>query len=547
MGIIAGLSAGAIYGVPQLISSGSGSKLAGAITHTVKTERLLVEVTEDGTIESAKNQEVKCEVSGGSTILWIVEDGKQVEEGEVVVRLDTSVIDEKLNTQKINYERALALKIQTEEEAEAAKISVREYAEGIYVQQLQELEAQIRIGMENLRSSENMLKYTQRMVRKGFATPLQLEADQFAVERSELELNALKTQKRVLTNFTREKTLRDLVAAREAALAQVRSETAALQLEEDKLHHLEQQLELCVLRAPQRGMAIYANNSSRRRQSSDGPDIQEGATVRERQVILQLPDLTSMQVKVTVHESQIEQIQIGMPAYIKIQDKELTGKVISIGNQPEPTSWFSANVKEYAVVVGIDGEQGKLKPGMTAHVSIEIADLEDVVTIPVSAVVEQDNAFYCWVLAHDNAERRLIKLGMTNDRMIEIIDGVKAGDVVLKNPRAVVPEARRKVATRLTTPTDKSAVRPAGNRPGPSAPGEPPKAKPEGRTSAGQIPPGNRPPGKRPPGKQPAGNRPTGNRPTGNRPTGTPPAGPKTSPGRPAKTGQNKTGQPTGN
>ncbi|MFO1095774.1 MAG: hypothetical protein U0992_21075 [Planctomycetaceae bacterium] len=48
------------------------------------------------------------------------------------------------------------------------------------------------------------------MVRKGFATPLQLEADTFAVERATLDLKAAGTAKNVLEKFTYEKTVKQL-------------------------------------------------------------------------------------------------------------------------------------------------------------------------------------------------------------------------------------------------------------------------------------------------------------------------------------------------
>src|SRR6266481_1665601 len=74
----------------------------------------------------SSNIEVKCRVAGGSTILWIVDDGKIVEEGEEIVRLDTSAIDDKLNSQRITYEKALATFIQARGEVEAAKVAVQE-------------------------------------------------------------------------------------------------------------------------------------------------------------------------------------------------------------------------------------------------------------------------------------------------------------------------------------------------------------------------------------------------------------------------------------
>jgi HlyD family secretion protein len=93
--------------------------------------------------------------------------------------------------------------------------------------------------------------------------------------------------------------------------------------------------------------------------------------------------------------------------------------------------------------VKIGGEVEGLKPGMTAEIEVLVADLPDVLTVPVTCVVEQGGKHYSWAVVGDKYERRPVILGMTNDKLIEIKDGLKEGDVVLINPRAIVEEARK--------------------------------------------------------------------------------------------------------
>ncbi len=428
-------------------ASGSGAVNAGgALTHTVAKGRLLVTVVAAGNMESAKNVEVKSQVAGGTTILKIVPEGTEVEAGELLVTLDSSTIEDQLNAQKINLGKAQASKIQAEENFGAAEIAVQEYAEGIYVKELQTAEANINIAQENLRSSENLLEHTRKMSRKGFVTSLQVEADEFSVERSKLELQSARTAKDVLEKFSRRKMLKELEAKREAAGALVTSEQAAFNLEQVKKARLERQLANCEIKAPQNGIVIYANDQGggRGMGSSSGVKIEEGATVRDAQTILRLPDLSNMQVKMTVHESKVERLKVGMPASVKISDREFQGKIVTIANQPEPGSWMNANLKEYATIVKIGGEADGLKPAMTAEVEVLIADLNDVLTVPVSCVVEQGGKFNAWVVNGPNKfERHPLTVGLTNDKVFEIKDGLKEGDVVLLNPKAMVEEARK--------------------------------------------------------------------------------------------------------
>jgi len=444
VGVLVGVVIAAVVVMGLIFAIGGAGESAGAsdsnmATHTVKRENLLISVTEDGNLESASNIDVKCEIPGGSTILWIVPDGTQVKEGEKIVELDSATIDEQLEAQKGVYEKALAAKIKSTEDAAAAEIAVREYAEGTYIQELQLAESNITLAMEDLRSAQNVLDHTKRMARKGFTTPLQVEADEFAVKRAELQLGTYQTAKKVLEKFTREKTLRALQATRDAAQAAARSEEATMKLEKAKLDRLESYLEKCVITAPQSGMLVYYKERSRFGSSSS--NIEEGAPVRERQVIAQIPKLTEMQANVPVHESKVEQIKPGMRAHLKVLEKEFQGTVSSIANQPESKSFFQASVKEYPTVVRVDGDASGLRPGMTAEVEILIADLRDVLTIPVSAVIPTRGAYHCYVQTPQGPVKRQLLLGMTNDKLVEVQDGVAEGDEVILNPRNLQQES----------------------------------------------------------------------------------------------------------
>ena len=439
--VLIGLSTAAVWGARRMINERSANQDSKKLTYQVTRGDLLVTVTEDGNVESASNSDIKCQVAGGSSILWIVPDGSNVKKGDKLVELDASALDEQINQQRITYEKARSAKIQAEKNLDVARLAVREYLEGTFKQEKQDADAQITISLENLRSAENALQHAERMFRKGYVSSLELEGQRFAVERSQLELDSARTAKDVLVNFTKAKMLQDLESQRDTAEAQMKSETAAFRLEEIRLKRLEDQLQQCTIHAGQDGMVVYANERSRFGQQQS--TIEEGATVRERQTILRLPDLSQMQVKVNVHESKVDQLELGMRAQIRILDRELTGEVTSIANQPEPTGFFSANVKEYATRVRIDGQPDNLRPGMTAEVEILVANLTDTLSLPVAAIVEQQGRYFAWVeLPDGSTERRDLVLGLSDDKFVEVKDGVAEGETVLLNPRAVVPEAR---------------------------------------------------------------------------------------------------------
>lgn len=519
------LGLAAFFLVPRLAGAKASSATA-ALLHEVKNDDLLITVTEEGNVESAQNVEVKCQVAGGSSILWIVEDGKQVKKGEKIVELDSSALEDSINTQRIAYEKARATKLQSEKNFSVAQISVREYLEGTYKQLLQDAEALITIAEENLRASKNSLDHSEKMFRKGYVSELDLEGSRFAVERSELELGSAKTARDVLMKFTKEKTLEDLRSQRDNAEAQMRSDASAFELEETRLKRLEDQLRNCTILAPQDGMVVYANERGGRFGQTTA-SIEEGASIRERQTILRLPDLDQMQVKVNVHESKIDQMQPGMRARIRILNNEFTGQVTSVANQPEPTSFFTGNVKEYATNVRVtdtSGTSDTLRPGMTAEVEILVAHLKEVATLPVAAVVEKRGKYMAWVDAGGEPEKRPLVIGLSNDEFVHIKDGVAAGESVLLNPRAIVKEAQEiandegiDVNKRFGQATSRPAAGgPGGGRGGMGGPGARAGAGGQ-RAGGGMGGPGGRPGGEggRPGGGPGAGGRPGGGGPGG--------------------------------
>ncbi|MEM9586530.1 MAG: hypothetical protein AAGA03_04560, partial [Planctomycetota bacterium] len=103
------LISGGVLAVVAIVAAAASSTLpeqdtGPRLTHTVRRGSLAVTVTENGTLESSNNKEIKCLVKGGSTVLWVIETGTVVQPGDELVRLDQSVIEDNILQQKIIYE-----------------------------------------------------------------------------------------------------------------------------------------------------------------------------------------------------------------------------------------------------------------------------------------------------------------------------------------------------------------------------------------------------------------------------------------------------------
>ncbi len=419
-------------------SSSQGT--TNAILHTVASENFVLEVIERGEIQSAGLNEVRSLVksknTAGVAILKIVPEGTVVKEGDFLVELDSSALQEEHTTQQIVVTQVEALVIEARNLFETAQIAEREYLDGTYVQEHQTIESEVFVAEENLNRAKEYLEFSKKLAAKGYVNELQLEADQFAVEKSAKELEAAKTKLQVLDEYTKAKTLKQLDSDIAIANAKWKAQKHSYELELGKLKDTEEQIDSCTITAPRDGIALYAHEQNHR--GDNNFIVEEGTMVRERQAIIRLPDPTSMEVEITINESLIQYVKKGMPAKVKpvgLGDMVLRGSVRKVNQYPEPSGWRKANVKEYKAYVSIDNPSPELRAGLTASVVIRCAQVRDALQTPVQAVYSHGNQFYCFVFDDGHWESRLVECGPTNDRFFVIESGLEEGDQIALNPR----------------------------------------------------------------------------------------------------------------
>jgi len=171
-------------------------------------------------------------------------------------------------------------------------------------------------------------------------------------------------------------------------------------------------------------------------------------------------DLTKMQIEVSVDEADISRIVLDQKATFTVDsypEQTFHGKVVQIRSAPIITQ----NVVTYVVVVNVDNSDLKLKPGMTANVSVEVAKKEDVLKLPPAALrfkpktkvdeagaqkggmqrpsgsgkpgaKKNGNGLQVYILKDGKPSAVPIKTGIANNSSIELTEGpLKEGDEVV--------------------------------------------------------------------------------------------------------------------
>ncbi|QDT10598.1 efflux RND transporter periplasmic adaptor subunit [Planctomycetes bacterium K23_9] len=449
-----------VIGLIAIVGSAAAVSLAPSqasdqdayLTHTIGRGKLTVSVTEQGTVESSNNTEIKCKVRGFSLVTYVVPAGSVVKVGQELVRLDTKVIEEQHSLTKTNTFIAEATLAQTQANVETAKIAIDAYEKGRFRSQLQGLEKELAAHKRNLRTARKMYQRSESLFRQGYATDLEVEGNAFTVTQAELELKVKETEIKVLKDFTRQMQMESLNGNKIASESKLAADQAGLAMEVKRRDRAAEELNDCVIRAEKPGLVIYPSAASWK----TTPDITEGASVRKDQVLLLMPDLTQMQVKLGIHESVIDRVRPGLKAIVTLPDRTLEATVSEVASVTKPAGWWTGNVVKYDTVIDLPSDEG-LKPGMSAEVDVILAVHENVVTIPVAAVVETEEGEFCWVQSTGGPQKRILQLGDSNDVFIEVIAGLNEGEEVILNPTALIEEAEEEARSTL------SQSRPSGD------------------------------------------------------------------------------------
>jgi HlyD family secretion protein len=166
--------------------------------------------------------------------------------------------------------------------------------------------------------------------------------------------------------------------------------------------------------------------------------IEEGATVRQRQELIKLPDVSRMLAEIKIPEAQVRQVQPGMRAFVQVETlpgQHFAGTVRKVAILPDSqSSWLDPNLKEYLTEILIEDELPQLKPGVSARAQIIITNLVNVVSVPRQCVVMQNGQSICFVASSKSTTAVPITTGLFNDQFIEIKSGLNPGDRVLLAP-----------------------------------------------------------------------------------------------------------------
>lgn len=177
--------------------------------------------------------------------------------------------------------------------------------------------------------------------------------------------------------------------------------------------------------------------------------MSEGQTVNANQsspTIVQVADLSKMQVKMEIAEGDIAQVKKGQAVEFNTlaePQRRYRGEIESL--DPALTSLSDNNYSEksgntdavyYYANVLVDNRDQSLRIGMTTQSKVVIAQKNDILTVPTSAIKKQRQHYVVSVLEGDKAVEKEIQIGLQNSQYTEVVAGLTEGEAVIMTTRS---------------------------------------------------------------------------------------------------------------
>jgi HlyD family secretion protein len=437
-----------------------------------------VVVTTVGELDAARAIVISSPVRGDrGKIIYLVDDGAAVEEGDVLVRLDPTPFEEEVerlrqavSEAQSRAEAAAALvafeTAQVERElrrahfeVDTAELDLKQLEHGDGPLELARLEGTAQKASQDCQETCGYVEDLRALEERGFITASEIRQ---ATRKAEEARRAAEVAQRQLETY-RDFVLPAALERGRARLAQAEHDlehirrTSAVKVSQAQAgvrsaaelvvstrlawERAQQELEATVIRAPIPGMVVLREEfrSGQRRK----PRI--GDSVFQNQPILYLPDVSRMLVHTRVREIDLHKVAAGHSVTIRIDafpGLELRGEVMRIGVLAESEAGGRARgERSFSITIQVHDSDPRLRPGMTARAAILAMEVERALVLGIECIFEDHGRHYIYQqMPGGGFGRRRVVVGAHHEHLVQVIEGLEPGSRVarLRPPQSLV-------------------------------------------------------------------------------------------------------------
>lgn len=365
---------------------------------TVGTEDVVRTLLVTGELRASRSRDIlvpDVRRSFGAAITFLVPEGSQVKQGERILEFDaTSTLSQKAESERKLDEAKLKIE-KTKADTEALRC---------------DLLNELALAEGNLKVAELYGKISQELLPAN-----QYQKYQLDLEKARLALDKAKER---LANHE------DSIPA-QLALVELEREQAEIELKK-----IDADLALLEVDAPQDGIIIYGDNWANNRK------VQVGDTLFPRMTVLTLPDLSSLQVIGYVYDTEVRFLSAGMTCEFSLDavpGRVWRGKIASLTSVATRKGFASQHKVFRAVIEPEAVDLAVMKPGMTVRVELPLALASRAIAIPREFLgVDLRGEYYVKKgTTPGTATIQPVKVGVFSYRLVQILDGLKAGETIV--------------------------------------------------------------------------------------------------------------------
>ena len=317
-----------------------------------------------------------------------IEEGDAVRAGQMIARIANAEF-------QAHVDRAAA-------EVDALQAEWAQMQSGALPEEIAQAVDAVEHTRAELANAEGFTERTRGMVERGLQSTQELDDATRRLRQARAMHNSASQRLQLLRTGARSE-------ARQALQARLRAAQAAHELATIELQHT-------VITSPMDGIVSHRY-------------VDPGAYVTTTQTpVVTIEAMQTVKIEMPISERDIVAVRPGHRALIQVDayaDEPFPGTVRRLGPTIDPSS------RSGEVEIGLANPDYRLKPGMFAKVTLILAEREDVVIVPRDALRLAESETTVFVVRDGLAYRQPVSTGLMNDTLVEIGDGLAAGDEVV--------------------------------------------------------------------------------------------------------------------
>ena len=355
---------------------------------------------ESGEIQAASGEViVSPRIRGRLKILHLWPEGAQVEVGDLLLQFDPAEFEVGMIEREGQLEQAVA-------DYEKAKAQ-REQRLADIKRRIQQQEAQFRLSELSLQRAE-------------LCSPIEKEQAKIQLEKA----------KRALIEARADSTAQEVINR-----VDLFNHQRNINRRKQRYEEARDDYERTSVYAEKPGIVVY------RKIWKPGTDedskVAVGDEVWGGRALMDIPDLSKMQVLCLIGEMDIKRMEVGQKVFIRLEafpGPVFHGSVFSLAPMATPQPG-APDIRVFEMVINIEEQDARLKPGMSAEVEVVVGSVADALSIPLDAIFARDGKTIVYRLDGRSFDPVEVELGKRNATAAVVLSGLEEGDsIALKDP-----------------------------------------------------------------------------------------------------------------